>query len=318
MSLYKNFIGIDIGKFNFVSVVHGKKGSIEYENSSPSIVRFIEDHKDILGDSLVIIEATGGYELEFIYSMIASNYKIHRADSRKVKNFIRSFGNIAKTDALDAKALGKYGHERWMELDLFTPASSSEIELFQLVQRRNDLSSILVAEKNRLESAGGGMIKETIRTMIKTVKNQIESITDQIANIIESSPELKKKLETLKSVAGIGNIVAFELLVLLPELGKLDRRKIASLAGVAPRANESGKFFGYRRTGHGRFGIKRILFLAAMAARRSNTYLKEFYERLIESGKKKMVALVALMRKILVIANARLRDLKPEGVVIKI
>lgn len=318
MSLYNNFIGIDIGKFNFVAGTHGKKSTIEYKNSAVGMVKFIEEHKDILANSLIIIEVTGGYELEFIYTMLASNCKVHRADARKVKNFIRSFGSMTKTDALDAKALAKYGFERWKELNLFVPSCKSDIELFQLVQRREDLTSILVAEKNRLQSAGGSMVKKTIKTMIKTIEKQRESIIKQINEIIDNSSELKKKLETLKTIPGIGNIVALELLVLLPELGKLDRRKIASLAGVAPRANESGKFVGYRRTGYGRFGIKRMLFLAAMAARRSHTNLKEFYEKLMNKGKKKMVALTALMRKILVIANARLKDLKPGEVVIKI
>lgn len=292
MSLYNNFIGIDIGKFNFVASVYGEKPTVEYKNSAQGCFKFIEEHKDTLSNSLIIIEATGGYELEFIYTMLALNYKVHRADSRKVKNFIRSFGSMAKTDILDAKALARYGYERKDQLDLFIASSRSEIELFQLVQRREDLNSILVAEKNRLESVGGSMIKKTIRTMIKTVERQVESITKQIDEIIDNSPELKKRLEILKTIPGIGNIVGFGLIVLLPELGKMDRRKIASLAGVAPRANESGKFVGYRKTGHGRFGIKRMLFLAAMAARRSHTHLKEFYEKLVGKGKKKMVALM--------------------------
>lgn len=317
MIVYKNFVGIDIGKFNFVASVYGKKATVEYANSTLGIGKFIEEHKAILAESLIIIEATGGYELDFIYTMLALNYKIHRADSRKVKNFIRSYGGQAKTDILDAKALARYGYERKEQLDLFIPACKHEIELFQLVQRREDLTSMLVAENNRLESAGGGMVKRTIKAMIKTIEEQIKSVTEQINEIINNSPELKKKLETLKTIPGIGNVVAFELLVLLPELGELDRRKVASLGGVAPHANESGKFIGYRKTGHGRFGVKRILFLAAMAARRSHTNLKEFYETLIGKGKKKMVALMALMRKILVIANAKLRDLAIQQSVIK-
>lgn len=308
MTVYTNFFGIDIGKFNFVASIYGKKDTNEYDNSLIGFSKFIEENIDILADSLIIIEATGGYELEFIYTMLASNYKVHRADSRKVKNFIRSFGSIAKTDALDSKALAKYGYERFEELELFTPASQNSIELFQLVQRRNDLTSILVAEKNRLQSPGGDMIKGTIHIMIRAISEQITSVTDKIKQIINNNSELKKKLEILKTIPGIGDIVAFELLVLLPELGKLCRRKIASLAGVAPRANESGKFLGYRRTGHGRFGIKRILFIAAMAARNSKTHLRDFYEKLIGKGKKKMVALTALMRKILVIANAKIKS----------
>lgn len=309
MTLYQNFIGIDIGKFNFVVSIYGDKITAEYENSSIGIARFIEEYQSILTDSLTVIEATGGYELELIYSLFASDYKIHRADSRKVKNFIRSFGSAVKTDTLDAKALAKYAYERHVQLELFTPDSQTSIELFQLVQRRNDLNQILVAEKNRLQSPGGDMIKDTISIMINTILGQIQYITNKIEKVINNNPELKAKLELLKTIPGIGNIVAFELLVLLPELGNLCRRKVASLAGVAPRANESGKFCGYRRTGKGRAGVKRILFIAAMAARNSKTCLRDFYEKLISKGKKKMVALTALMRKILVIANAKLKTL---------
>lgn len=308
MTVYTNFIGIDMGKFNFVASIYGNKTTNEYENSCSGIGKFIEEHQSVLLDSLIVVEATGGYELEFIYTIVAAGYKIHRADARKVKNFIRSFGSAAKTDILDAKALAKYGHERSAHLKLFSLSSPDRIELFQLVQRRNDLTSILVAEKNRLQGPSGNIIKDSIDSMINVISGQIESITEKIKRLIDSIPELKQKMELLKTIPGIGNVVAFELLILLPELGTLCRRKIASLAGVAPRASESGKFTGYRRTGNGRFGIKRILFIAAMAARNSNTCLKEFYEKLTGRGKKKMVALTALMRKILVIANAKIKS----------
>jgi transposase len=310
MTIYDNFVGIDIGKFTFVVSIYGAKTTAEYDNSSAGIALFIKDNQAILPNSLCVAETTGGYELELVYSLVASGYKVCRADTRKVKNFIRSYGNSAKTDALDAQALAKYAKERAEQLQLFTLKSQTDIELFQLVQRRNDLKIMLIAEKNRIQGPANNMIRDTIATVISVLAAQIQSITDKINYLIDANPALKKKKTILKSVPGIGDIVAFELIILLPELGKLCRRKIASLAGLAPRANESGTFTGYRRTGHGRNGIKPILFLAAMAARNSKTYLKEFYEKLIAKGKKKMVALTALMRKILVIANAKLKSLE--------
>jgi transposase len=152
-------------------------------------------------------------------------------------------------------------------------------------------------------------VQESCQVMIETITQQVQLITSQINTLIEQDPELKVKKEVLKSIPGIGDITANELLVLLPELGTLSRRQIASLAGVAPIANDSGTFKGYRATGYGRSDIKPILFMAAMAARNSNSSLKGFYNRLIEAGKKKMVAITALMRKIIVIANARLKPL---------
>ncbi|WP_228368747.1 transposase [Rickettsia bellii] len=182
---------------------------------------------------------------------------------------------------------------------------------FRLVQRRNDLKQMLVAEKNRLQQANTDkFVKNSCINMIDVLSNQITEITNQVEVIISSDQLLKAKHEILKEINGIGNIVAFELLILLPELGKLTRRQIASLAGLAPKANDSGKYQGYRKVGHGRAGVKPILFLAAMSARNSKTSgLRLFYERLINNGKKKMVALTALMRKIIVIANAKLKSL---------
>jgi len=309
MTLYKNFIGVDIGKSTFVVSLYGQKTTLDYENSSGGIAQFMQDHGETLSQALCVVETTGGYELAFVYTLMAQGYKVHRADTRKVKNFIRSFGGSAKTDALDAKALARYGFERHDKLDIFKPLSQESVELFQLVQRRRDLKAMVVAEKNRLQSPSGALIQDTIIQVIDVINQQAHIITDKIQALIEANPCLKQKKEILKTIPGIGEIIAFEVLILLPELGTLSRRKIASLAGVAPRANESGKFFGYRRTGHGRQGIKPILFLAAMAARNSKISLKAFYEKLIQKGKKKMVALTALMRKILIIANARIKEL---------
>ena len=202
-----------------------------------------------------------------------------------------------------------YGKERANSLALFTPPPPQMVELFHLVQRRNDLTKMLVAEKNRSQSPSSKAIRQSCNIVIRMFEKQIELIKKQIKVIIDSDPTLKAKQKVLKSIPGIGDIISSELLVLLPELGgKLSRKKIASLVGLAPMANDSGKRRGYRKTGHGRSGIKPLLFLAAMATRNSNSSLKDFYEKPIAKGKKKMVALTALMRKIIVIANARLRD----------
>ena len=310
MALYKNFFGIDIGKFNFVISLHDTNTTFEYQNSNEGIAQFIEYHRDLLTDALCVLEVTGGYELNLLYTLVSQGFNVHRADTRKVKNFIRSFGTCAKTDALDAKALARYAQERSDTLQLFQPQSHQAMELWQLVHRRHDLKAALVAEKNRLQAPSIAMIKDSIISVIEALEQQMRLITEKIEQHIESTPSLKKKKEILQTIPGIGNIVAFELLILLPELGSLCRRKIAALAGLAPCAKDSGKFSGYRKIGHGRQGVKPILFLAAMAARNSHSSLKEFYERLIIKGKKKMVALTALMRKILVIANAKLKYLK--------
>lgn len=312
MNKYQNFIGIDIGKFNFVVSVYAEKEAKEYTNDPEGISEFLKNYKSILPKSFCILETTGGYELELLYTLCNKKIVTHRADTRKVKNFIKSHGTSSKTDKLDAKALAKYGFERKDILVPFEPQSKNALALFALVQRRSDLKRMLVAEKNRLKAPGGDVVKSSCQQMIEVLDNQIKSITDEIKELINSTPLLKEKMKILKTIPGIGDIVAFELLILLPELGNLSRRKIASLAGLAPIANDSGKHSGYRRTGYGRGGVKPILFMSAMAARNSNSILKEFYAKLIAKGKKKMVALTALMRKILVIANAKLKTLELE------
>jgi len=313
MTLYNNFVGVDIGKFSFVVAIHGQKQVKEYDNDPSGIKSFIKDYQKYLSQGLCILETTGGYEMRLVLTLCEAGYSVHRANTRKVKHFIRSLGNSAKTDKLDSKALALYGYERGARLECFTPQSQQALALYELVQRRQDLKRLLVAEKNRLKAPRANLVQESCRVMIETINQQVQLITEQINALIEQDPGLKAKKAILKSIPGIGDITANELLVLLPELGTLSRRQIASLAGVAPMANDSGTFKGYRATGHGRSDIKPILFMAAMAARNSNSSLKSFYNRLIETGKKKMVALTALMRKIIVIANARLKPLIPIG-----
>ena len=316
MQHYHNFIGIDIGKFSFVVAVNEQQETQEFENNSAGIAEFIMKYKEILCGSLCVVETTGGYELSLAYTLIAQNVAVHRADTRKVKNFIRSFGNKAKTDRLDAKALAKYGAERVQSLDLFKLRSPKSLELFQLTQRQADLTQMLVAEKNRQQAPSiSKLVQETCQQLIECLSKQLKEIKQKIQEFINSDPTLSAMQGILKTIPGIGEKVSADLLVLLPELGTMNRRQIASLCGLAPLSNDSGRLHGYRRTYHGRGGVKPTLFMAAMAARQSKSHFGEFYDKLIGRGKKKMVALVAVMRKIIVTANAKIRDfLNPKPV----
>ncbi|MCC5015793.1 MULTISPECIES: IS110 family transposase [unclassified Legionella] len=308
MEVYKNYIGIDIGKLTFVTAEYGSNKVIEYDNAPSGIEAFLKDYKNKFKNGLCILETTGGYEMRLLLTLCETGVAVHRANTRKVKRFIQSYGNEAKTDKLDAKSLALYGYERANRLSLFSPVSAQALALFELVQRRNDLKQMLIAEKNRFKAPRAAVIKTSCQSMIEVLNNQLCEVTAQINILIAQDTALKAKKAVLKTIPGIGDIIANELLVLLPELGTLTRRKIASLAGLAPKANDSGQFSGYRAVNHGRSGIKPNLFLAAMAARNSNSSLKIFYNNLVAAGKKKMVALTALMRKIIVIANAKIRD----------
>lgn len=308
MALYNNYLGVDIGKFSFFVASYPSKETREYTNDASGIKQFLRAFKNQLNQALCIVETTGGYEMRLLLTLCEKGIRVHRAHSRKVKYFIQSNGAGAKTDRLDARALALYGYERGERLELYTAPTAQTMALFELVQRRKDLKQMLVAEKNRLKSPRAELIKASCEEMIKLIKKQIDEVTEQLNALIEESADLKAKKSILQTIPGIGAITAIELLVLLPELGTLNRRQIASLAGLAPRANESGQYKGYRPVGRGRSGIKPVLFMSSMAARNSNSSFKTFYNKLLAAGKKKMVALTALMRKILVIANAKIRD----------
>ncbi len=158
-----------------------------------------------------------------------------------------------------------------------------------------------------MQSPATNCTKHSVKKTIIFLEGQVKSLAEEIETLFAQDQGLQEKKEILMSIPGIGNIVATELLVLLPELGQLNRRQIAALAGVAPRAKDSGYYSGYRSVGYGRSGVKSTLFMAALAARNSYSPLREFYNRLVDNGKKKIVAITALMRKIITIANAKLK-----------
>lgn len=308
MKNYQTFIGIDIGKFSFVVAVHGQTKTHEYENNTKGIAAFFKNMKSHAPHTLCILEVTGGYEMHLLMALCKKGWHAHRTNNRHVKNFIRSFGMGAKTDRLDAKALAFYGHERHAQLALFVPPSDTLKTLQELALRRDDLKRILIAEKNRLKAPSGLSTKNSCARLIKNLKEEMNQIHTQILDLMAQEPHLQKKADIAQTIPGIGKLIATHLAILLPELGTLSRRQIAALAGLAPKSNESGTFKGYRFTGGGRRIIKPLLLMAAMAAAHSHSHLGQFYQNLLAKGKKKMVALVALMRKILVIANARIKN----------
>lgn len=306
---YHSFIGIDIGKNEFVAALHGEKLVRAYQNTPQGQVDFLADYGAILAKSLVVLESTGGHENAVLLFLIEHQIRVHRADTRKVKNFIRSYGQKGKTDKIDALALACYAQERQSQLTLFQPQNLNQTRLKSFEERRLDLKQMLVQEKNRAKAPLSKHSLKSIKAVIACLEEQIEAVVGEMKEIIESDNAMSKKKSTLKSIPGIGETTANTLLALVPELGHLNGKQIASLCGLAPYPKQSGTKTWYSRTNGGRRNMRPILFLAAMGARRTKTSMADFYERLIKAGKKKLVALVALMRKIVVIANARIRDL---------
>lgn len=306
---YQNFIGIDIGKYEVVMAVDGIGTIHSYSNDASGWDELYQAHRSCLETGLVVIETTGGYELGLLLYLCDLGIAVHRANTRQVKSFIRSYGSLAKTDALDAKALARYGKERFMRLVLYKPASKNSFALYELCQRRQDLIKMLVQEKNRMQAPRSqSIVKASCQALIALLKQQTVEIDQEIQQLIDKNPALKERQKVLMTVPGIGLVVARSLICLMPELGSLDRKQVASLAGLAPHPRDSGTKVGLRRIKGGRTEIRNALYMSAMAARNSHSGLAKFYAKLIGCGKKKMVALTALMRKIIVIANARVKE----------
>lgn len=311
--MYQNMIGIDIGKKTFVVAQYGLGTTKEYSNNKKGFIDCISSRDFCFTNCLVVLETTGGYEKNLIRFLLSKNIAVHRCDTRKVKSFIRSHGTLGKSDPIDAKGLAQYGYERQAKLPLFEERTEYSDKLLKLAQRRTELKRMVVQEKNRAQAPGQEELQNSFKAVITFLSNQIEDIDKQLKVIVENDQELKKRFDVLQTVPGIGHVTATMLLVLLPELGKANRRCIASLAGLAPHPNESGQKVGYRRVRGGRADIKPFMFMAAMAGSRSNSKISKFYDKLVGSGKKKMVALTAVMRKQIIIANARLKELEQAG-----
>lgn len=222
----------------------------------------------------------------YLHFLINQQVTVHRADTRKVKSYIRSWGKRAKTDKIDSQSLASYGFERSEHLETFVIPVLAINQLNILSQRRIDLVKILVQEKNRSQVPASEMIKDSFLKIINIIKSKINEIDQKINTVIQTEEEIKMKKEIMLSVSGIGDKTASLLLAFLPELGLLNRRQIASLAGLAPHPRQSGNKDSYRPTAGGRRHLRPILFMSAMAARRYNPKLSIFYHSLISKGKK--------------------------------
>ena len=298
-------VGFDVAK-DSITVFDTATDRIDTIANRPADIRvFLAGLAD---NPFAVFEPTGGYERQLVAELLAAGIPSHRADTLKVKGFARSFGRIAKTDAIDAHLLARYGEDRWRQLDSFSPAQENLDLLACLVARRHDLVNLMVAEENRAKAPGPERIRKSCKAVLRTLLREIDLIDGEIDTLIAESPELARRIAVSQSLPGVGPRTAITLAATMPELGSMTRRQAASLAGLAPHPDDSGTIRGYRRMRGGRANVRAALFMAALAASRANGPLKATYQRLIENGKKPIVAIAALMRKIIVILNARIRD----------
>jgi transposase len=304
-SVPSHVVGIDVSKDTLV-VFHQTHQTLRNIGNDRDAVTKLVTSFDL--GTLVVCEPTGGHEALLVSALLARGIACHRADTLKVQAFIKSFGQLAKTDAIDARALAQYGTERWKQLSLFQARDEAQAELARLVARRQDLMAFKIAETNRAKAPGSKMLAGSFKAIITCVQKQIDKIDERIEELIASSQDLLQRKQIYCSLPGVGKRTAVALLATMPELGTLTRRQAASLAGLAPHPRDSGTLKGYRKMRGGRPEVRTSVFMAALAASRAKGPLRAFYQRLIENGKKPIVALSALMRKIIVILNAKIRD----------
>lgn len=306
---YTYYIGIDIAKRTFDVAVHTKAAKPQrFTNCGEGFAAFVEEYADILPQSFIVLEATGGYENALLLDLYERGFDVHRAHPLRSAHFMRSLRVNGKTDSLDAVGLARYAAERHETLDVFTPADEILQELSLLHMRLSDLKVMRMAEKQRMKHPRYTALKESLRAVTEALDAQIHTIVARMEELIQQAQTFKQKYEVLTAFAGIGKTTALTLLACMPELGTMSRREVASLAGLAPHPNDSGTFTGYRSTRGGRKPVRNALFMATLSAKSYNPQLKAFFDKLVQRGKKPIVALTATMRKMIVILNAKIRD----------
>ena len=300
-------VGIDVSKSE--SVIFALSSGERWTSAmDPDAIDGLVKRVEALAPALIVLEATGGYEGPLAAACAAAGLPVAVVNPRQVRAFAQALGRTAKTDAIDAELLALFGARVQP-----TPRPLPTVEttqLAQLVARRRQLLEMLTAERQRLAQLGTptGPVARDLRTHIRWLEKRVTAADGDINTAIQASAVWRAHDDLLRSVPGIGRTTARTLLAELPELGTLDRRAIAALVGVAPFNCDSGQFRGRRRIWGGRPAVRKALYMAALVAARHNPILARFYQRLRAAGKPGKVALVAVMRRLLTIINAMIKQ----------
>ena len=308
MDTKPRFVGIDVSKAHLDVAVRPDGLSFRVANTDKGIASLIERLAP-LTPALVLLEPTGGYERAAAVALTEVKIPVRLIDPAKIRHFARSIGQHSKTDALDARVLAHYAEAVRPEARDLPDEKTRELQA--LLDRRRQLVTIRVAEENRLEKRPTATVRAGLEAHVIYLNDQIDEINKSIGDAIAASPEWKLRDELLRSVPGIGDQTSRALLGLLPELGKLTGKQVSALAGLAPRARDSGTVQGARTIFGGRAELRKALYMASISATRFNPELRSFYQRLIEAGKAAKTAITAVSRKLLTIVNAMIRDMKP-------
>jgi transposase len=303
----QDYVGIDVSKDRLDVAVLGQKPITQVANTKKGIAELVKEMHQ-LNPRLIVVEATGGYEEALVRAMFASGLPVALVSPQRVRQYAKARGLLAKTDGIDAQNLAEYGKN--IQPRLFVAKSEQGRRLSALVGRRKQLEDMRKSEKNRLRTVYSE-VKGSLETIIDCLAAEIKRLDEEIRKFMQEHEDFKEQEKLLRSAKSIGPVTAATLLADLPELGKLDRKQIAALVGVAPMNQDSGKKRGYRKTKGGRPEVRSVLYMAALSGIRYNPVIKAQYDQLVKRGKEKKVAITACMRKMLTILNAMMRDQQP-------
>jgi transposase len=302
MEEVKRFVGIDVAKAALDVFIGSAGGAFSVANDEVGIRELL---RQLEPADFVILEATGGLETPVASALAAAGIAVAIVNPRRVRDFARATGKLAKTDRLDAEALARFGEAVRPEARPLADEQAQALEA--LVTRRRQLVEMLTAEKNRRARAPK-VLHRSIDEHIRWLEKRLAGFDDELGELIRNTPLWRERDELLRSVPGVGKVLSSTLLAQLPELGMLNRKQIAALAGLAPFNRDSGSLRGSRCIWGGRAQVRRVLYMATVAAVRSNPVIKNFYSQLRARGKYPKSALTACMRKLLVILNAMLHN----------
>ena len=301
------YVGIDVAKVRVDVAIRPGGDRCEVSNDEAGVAALVVQMQE-LHPAAVVLEASGGLELPLVAALAAASLPVVVVNPRQVRDFAKATGRLAKTDTLDAAVLAHFAEAVRPPLRPLRDAETQDLN--SLVTRRQQVVSMLVAERNRLSSATTAA-QPSIEAHIEWLKQELDNLDKGLRQTLRRSPVWREKDDLLRSVPGIGEQISLTLLAHLPELGTLNRRQIAALVGVAPFNRDSGTLRGKRTVWGGRAGVRTALYMGAMVASRHNPVIREFYQRLLAAGKPKKLALTACMRKLLTILNSMLKHGRP-------
>lgn len=302
------FVGIDVSKnWLDVAVHEHEAGAFRTGNDDTGLASLVKRLKK-LKPALIVLEPTGGFEMLVVAALSQARLPVVAINAKRVRDFARATGQLAKTDKLDAKVLAHFAAA--VQPALRNLKNVQEEQLSALLIRRKQVLDMITIEKNRLVTVRAKM-RSDIEAHLQWLSKSLKKLDKELEEFVKGTPIWKEKDALLQSVPGVGPVTSATLLGMLPELGVCNRQEIAALVGVAPVNKDSGKKHGKRRVYGGRADVRSVLYMAALAAKKFNPVIKKFYERLIKQGKEKKVALTACMRKLLVILNAMMHFNQP-------